>query len=183
MIAVVVASYFRLQSHRSDAVAMANYRKLAEEAVANQQELRDQLAKLTEHVQRGRAADAGGGLTMAPTASPSGHGTGADGPRRAAAPATPGCACIATRCGCCLGQHLARGLVPGRLRLHHRLAAVQRGAHHDRDGRLPRDHAGRHPAAGRGGGGAARVRRRGARRLRRMLPGRSGRLPQPDRPA
>ena len=49
-IAVVVASYFRLQSHRSDAVAMANYRKLAEEAVANQQELRGQLAKLTEHV-------------------------------------------------------------------------------------------------------------------------------------
>ena len=50
VIAVVVASYFRLQSHRSDAVAMANYRKLAEEAVANQQELRGQLARLTEHV-------------------------------------------------------------------------------------------------------------------------------------
>jgi len=29
---------------------MAAYRKLAEEAVANQSELRDQLAKLTEHV-------------------------------------------------------------------------------------------------------------------------------------
>ncbi len=51
VIAVVVSSYFRLQSHRADAVAMANYRKLAEEAVANQQELRDQLAKLTEKVQ------------------------------------------------------------------------------------------------------------------------------------
>lgn len=50
VIAVVVASYFRLQSHRADAVAMAAYRKLAEEAVANQQELRDQMAKLTEHV-------------------------------------------------------------------------------------------------------------------------------------
>jgi uncharacterized membrane protein YciS (DUF1049 family) len=50
VIAVVVASYFRLQGHRADAVAMANYRKLAEEAVANQQELRGQLAKLTEHV-------------------------------------------------------------------------------------------------------------------------------------
>ena len=49
--AVIVASYCRLQSHRADAVAMANYRKLAEEAVANQQELRDQLAKLTEKVQ------------------------------------------------------------------------------------------------------------------------------------
>jgi hypothetical protein len=31
-------------------VAMAEYRKLAEEAVANQQELRTELAKLTEHV-------------------------------------------------------------------------------------------------------------------------------------
>jgi uncharacterized membrane protein (DUF106 family) len=51
VIAVVVASYFRLQSHRTDAVAMASYRKLAEEAVANQRELRDQLNKLTEKVQ------------------------------------------------------------------------------------------------------------------------------------
>ncbi len=51
VIAVCVWSYFRLQSHRADAVAMAQYRKLAEEAVANQQELRDQLAKLTEKVQ------------------------------------------------------------------------------------------------------------------------------------
>ena len=44
-------SYFRLQRHRADAVAMAHYRKLAEEAVANQQELRTELAKLSEHVQ------------------------------------------------------------------------------------------------------------------------------------
>lgn len=51
VIAVVVASYFRLQGHRADAVAMAHYRKLAEDAVANQQELRDQLTKLTEKVQ------------------------------------------------------------------------------------------------------------------------------------
>ena len=51
VIAVNVSSYFRLQRQRADAVAMANYRKLAEEAVANQQELRDQLAKLTEKVQ------------------------------------------------------------------------------------------------------------------------------------
>jgi F0F1-type ATP synthase epsilon subunit len=51
VIAVIVSSYFRLQSHRADAVALANYRKLAEEAVANQQELRDQLTKLTEKVQ------------------------------------------------------------------------------------------------------------------------------------
>jgi hypothetical protein len=50
-VAVIVWSYFRLQRHRADAVAMAHYRKLAEEAVANQQELRTQLAQLTEHVQ------------------------------------------------------------------------------------------------------------------------------------
>jgi hypothetical protein len=49
-IAVIVYSYFRLQRHRADAVAMAHYRKLAEEAVANQQDLRAQPAQLTEHV-------------------------------------------------------------------------------------------------------------------------------------
>jgi uncharacterized protein YqfA (UPF0365 family) len=49
-IAVIVWSYFRLQRHRADAVAMAHYRKLAEEAVANQQELRAQLAGLTAKV-------------------------------------------------------------------------------------------------------------------------------------
>jgi hypothetical protein len=48
--AVIVWAYFRLQAHRADAVAMAHYRKLAEEAVANQQELRTELAKLTEKV-------------------------------------------------------------------------------------------------------------------------------------
>jgi hypothetical protein len=48
--AVIVWSYFRLQAHRADAVAMASYRKLAEEAVANQQELRSQLAELTARV-------------------------------------------------------------------------------------------------------------------------------------
>ena len=47
---IIVWSYFRLQAHRADAVAMAHYRKLAEEAVANQQELRTELAKLSEHV-------------------------------------------------------------------------------------------------------------------------------------
>ena len=49
-IAVIVWSYFRLQAHRADAIAMAHYRKLAEEAVANQQEMRSQLAELTAHV-------------------------------------------------------------------------------------------------------------------------------------
>ncbi len=50
VIAVVVASYYRLQRHRADAVAMASYRKLAEDAVANQQELRGRLEQLTESV-------------------------------------------------------------------------------------------------------------------------------------
>ncbi len=50
-VAVIVWAYFRLQTHRTDAVAMAAYRKLAEEAVSNQQELRTELTKLTEHVQ------------------------------------------------------------------------------------------------------------------------------------
>jgi predicted negative regulator of RcsB-dependent stress response len=49
-IAVVAWSYFRLQRHRADAVAMAEYRKLAEEAVENQRELRNQLAELTAKV-------------------------------------------------------------------------------------------------------------------------------------
>ena len=50
VIAVTVSSYYRLQRHRADAVAMASYRKLAEDAVANQQELRAELEKLTAHV-------------------------------------------------------------------------------------------------------------------------------------
>lgn len=48
--AAIVWNYFRLQRHRADAVAMAAYRKLAEEAVANQVELREELRKLSEHV-------------------------------------------------------------------------------------------------------------------------------------
>jgi hypothetical protein len=49
-IAVIVWSYFRLQRHRADAVAMAAYRKLAEEAVTNMTELRAEMTKLAEHV-------------------------------------------------------------------------------------------------------------------------------------
>ena len=49
-LAVIVWSYFRLQAHRADAVAMASYRKLAEEAVANMTELRAEMTKLAEHV-------------------------------------------------------------------------------------------------------------------------------------
>jgi hypothetical protein len=48
--AVIVWSYFRLQRHRADAVAMASYRKLAEEAVSNVTDLRVEMAKLAEHV-------------------------------------------------------------------------------------------------------------------------------------
>lgn len=49
-VAVIVWNYYRLQRHRADAVAMAAYRKLAEEAVANMAELRAEMAKLAEHV-------------------------------------------------------------------------------------------------------------------------------------
>jgi len=49
-IAVIVWNYYRLQRHRADAVAMAAYRKLAEEAVANMTELRAEMAKLSAHV-------------------------------------------------------------------------------------------------------------------------------------
>jgi hypothetical protein len=49
-IAIIVWSFLRLQRHRADAVAMASYRKLAEEAVASMAELRSEMAKLSEHV-------------------------------------------------------------------------------------------------------------------------------------
>jgi ABC-type Zn2+ transport system substrate-binding protein/surface adhesin len=42
-----VVSYFWLQRHRADAVAMAGYRKLAEQAVANQESLHAELSVLT----------------------------------------------------------------------------------------------------------------------------------------
>ncbi|MCM3921766.1 hypothetical protein ND748_08835 [Frankia sp. AiPs1] len=45
-IAASVTSYFTLQRHRADAVAMAGYRKLAEQAVAGQESLRTQLGEL-----------------------------------------------------------------------------------------------------------------------------------------
>ncbi|WP_329182045.1 hypothetical protein OG754_39950 (plasmid) [Streptomyces decoyicus] len=43
-------AYFALQRHRADAVAMAGYRKLAEEAVAGQEALRAQLAAVNTRV-------------------------------------------------------------------------------------------------------------------------------------
>lgn len=49
-VAVIVWSYFRLQRHRADAVAMASYRKLAEEAVANMGEMRTEMMRLAERV-------------------------------------------------------------------------------------------------------------------------------------
>ena len=49
-IAVILWNYYRLQRHRADALAMASYRKLAEEAVANMTEMRAEMAKLSEHV-------------------------------------------------------------------------------------------------------------------------------------
>ncbi|MEU6115259.1 hypothetical protein ABZ840_12115 [Streptomyces sp. NPDC047117] len=45
-----VVAYFRLQRHRSDAVAMASYRKLAEDAVERQEALQKQLAELGDRV-------------------------------------------------------------------------------------------------------------------------------------
>jgi hypothetical protein len=50
-VASIVGNYYRLQRHRTDAVAMASYRKLAEEAVANLAEVRAEMARLTAHVQ------------------------------------------------------------------------------------------------------------------------------------
>ncbi len=49
-VAIIFWNYFRLQRHRADAVAMASYRKLAEEAVASMAELRSEMAKLSAHV-------------------------------------------------------------------------------------------------------------------------------------
>lgn len=46
-ITLSLVSYHQLQRHRADAVAMASYRKLAEEAVANQGALRVELTDLT----------------------------------------------------------------------------------------------------------------------------------------
>lgn len=49
-ITTAVVSHFRLQRHRADAVAMASYRKLAEDAVARQEALQAQLAELKAQV-------------------------------------------------------------------------------------------------------------------------------------
>ncbi|SDP64293.1 hypothetical protein SAMN04487905_106219 [Actinopolyspora xinjiangensis] len=45
-VTIGVVTYFRLQRHRADAVAMANYRKLAEEAVGRQEAVENRLREL-----------------------------------------------------------------------------------------------------------------------------------------
>ncbi|HXW46862.1 MAG TPA: hypothetical protein VEL03_18875 [Streptosporangiaceae bacterium] len=50
-LAVILRAWFNLQAHRSDAVALASYRKLAEESVANQQELATELTRLAKKVE------------------------------------------------------------------------------------------------------------------------------------
>lgn len=45
-----ILGYFRLQRHRADAVAMAAYRKLAEQAVTNTEALHEQARQLTERL-------------------------------------------------------------------------------------------------------------------------------------
>ncbi|MCX4748156.1 hypothetical protein OG455_22025 [Kitasatospora sp. NBC_01287] len=45
-----VVSHFRLQRHRADAVALAGYRKLAEQAVAAQEAQQATLTELTERL-------------------------------------------------------------------------------------------------------------------------------------
>jgi hypothetical protein len=45
-----LAAYYRLQRHRADAIAMAAYRKLAEQAVTNQESLHAQITALTERL-------------------------------------------------------------------------------------------------------------------------------------
>ncbi|MFB6613142.1 hypothetical protein ACIGFK_34765 [Streptomyces sp. NPDC085524] len=49
-ISVSTVAYFTLQRHRADAVAMAGYRKLAEEAVAQQAALHAEVRELTQRV-------------------------------------------------------------------------------------------------------------------------------------
>ena len=46
-----VAAYLRLLRHRSDAAAMASYRKLAEQSVANQEALHERLGELSRRLE------------------------------------------------------------------------------------------------------------------------------------
>lgn len=49
-ITTIMVAHFQLQRHRTDAVAMTKYRELAEQAGADQEALRGQLAELTARV-------------------------------------------------------------------------------------------------------------------------------------
>ncbi|MFJ9849022.1 hypothetical protein [Streptomyces sp. NPDC101150] len=49
-VVTIVASYFKLQRHRADAAALAEYRKLAEQIAAGQQATNDRLAELGDRV-------------------------------------------------------------------------------------------------------------------------------------
>lgn len=49
-ITVSLVAYFRLQRHRADAAAMASYRQLAEDTVAQQASLRAELAELSDRI-------------------------------------------------------------------------------------------------------------------------------------
>ncbi|MFI0906616.1 hypothetical protein ACH4TE_24280 [Streptomyces sioyaensis] len=49
-VTTIVASYFKLQRHRADAAALAEYRKLAEQVTEQQGEMSAQLAELGERV-------------------------------------------------------------------------------------------------------------------------------------
>ncbi|MFJ9415183.1 hypothetical protein ACIRPT_13575 [Streptomyces sp. NPDC101227] len=49
-VVTIVASYFKLQRHRADAAALAEYRKLAEQIAAGQQATNDRLTELGDRV-------------------------------------------------------------------------------------------------------------------------------------
>lgn len=49
-VTTIVASYFRLQRHRADAAALAEYRGLAERVMAQQEAMSAQLAELGDRV-------------------------------------------------------------------------------------------------------------------------------------
>ncbi|MFG2138919.1 hypothetical protein [Streptomyces sp. NPDC048650] len=49
-VVAIVSSYFKLQRHRADAAALAEYRKLAEQVAVGQQAMNDRLAELGDRV-------------------------------------------------------------------------------------------------------------------------------------
>ncbi|BCK69744.1 hypothetical protein CP981_20730 [Streptomyces platensis] len=49
-VTTIVASYFKLQRHRADAAALAEYRGLAERVTAQQETMSAQLAELGDRV-------------------------------------------------------------------------------------------------------------------------------------